>query len=231
MIIKVPNYKKLYEHHLNESFFDDDLFADDEDEVIGDEYGQKLTKQYEEETLKPYVEKILRQLDVENFEITTTGNGILSVDVHDNLYLPNRNLNNLTFTTFMFNNVDGDCNFNNNKLTDWSKFPLFVGGNLYANFNLLKNFQGVPQVNGKLFVNKQLKKPDYPLTQENYNKFLTYGKITENTVFALPVNKIGELYSICENDNSCIIKFKDNSRQKFKLNEVEYLGNLENLLI
>jgi hypothetical protein len=39
MIIKVPNYKKLYEHHLNESFFDDDLFADDEDEVIGDEYG------------------------------------------------------------------------------------------------------------------------------------------------------------------------------------------------
>ena len=34
-----------------------------------------------------------------------------------------------------------------------------------------------------------------------------------------------------EDNNFCIIQFDDNSKHKFKLNEVEYLGKLENLLI
>ena len=232
MIIRIPENKNIYyKHHLNEGFFDDEFFDEiDTKDEIGDELGRTLTKSYEEETLKPYVEKILKQLGVENFEITCTGNSIVSVDVHDHLYLPNKKLNNLSFTAFYFNKVDGNCNYNGNNLTDWKKFPKYIGGNLYANFNNLKNFEGSPIVTGNVIANKQNKKTDYPLTNDNYINFKNYN-ITENSVFALPINKIGELYSICENDNTCIIEFKDKSRQKFKLNDIEYLGNLENLLI
>ena len=103
-------------------------------------------------------------------------------------------------------------------------------GNCYANFNNLKNFNGVPTIKGKLIANKQNKKPNYPLTQINYDNFKNKN-ITENSVYAIPVDRFGLLCSINEDNNFCIIQFDDNSKHKFKLNEVEYLGKLENLLI
>ena len=231
MIISIPE-NKIIKHNinikkLNESFFDDDLF-DTQDDLLND---IELKTQLEiENELKPKVERILQWLDVENYEINCTGNGIL-VDVHDHLFLPNKKLNHkLTNTLFKFNIVDGNCNFNNNNLTDWSLFPNEIKGNCFANFNNIKNFNGAPKVHGKIIANKQNKKTDYPLTQENYLHFQN-NEITENSVYAIPVNRFGELYSICEEDNSCIIKFKDNTKQKFNLNKVEYLGNIENLLI
>ena len=188
-----------------------------------------ISAEYEETELKPRVERILDELDVENYEIKCTGNGIL-VDVHDNLYLPNKGLNKFDSYLFHFDVVEGSCNYTGNNLTDWSFFPYVIMGNCYANFNNLKNFNGVPTIKGKLIANKQNKKPNYPLTQINYDNFKNKN-ITENSVYAIPVDRFGLLCSINEDNNFCIIQFDDNSKHKFKLNEVEYLGKLENLLI
>lgn len=228
MIITVPEYKKIQHiskkpSKLNESLFDDDF--DDETGILS----SNISAEYEETELKPRVERILDELDVENYEIKCTGNGIL-VDVHDNLYLPNKGLNKFDSYLFHFDVVEGSCNYTGNNLTDWSFFPYVIMGNCYANFNNLKNFNGVPTIKGKLIANKQNKKPNYPLTQINYDNFKNKN-ITENSVYAIPVDRFGLLYSINEDNNFCIIQFDDNSKQKFKLNEVEYLGKLENLLI
>lgn len=230
MIIPIPE-NKIIKHNistkkLNESFWDDDMF-DETNSLINDleiEDRKRLEEQDKEK-----VELTLQQLDVENYEIKCTGCGIL-VDVHDNLFLPNKKLNRFTTNLFKFNIVDGNCNFTNNGLTNWSFFPNMIKGNCYANFNNLKNFKGAPQIIGKIYATKQNKKTDYPLTQENYLHFQN-NEITENSVYAIPVNRFGTIYSICEEDYSCIIKFKDNSKQKFKLNEVECLESIENLLI
>ena len=229
MIIKIPECKKInYNKHLNESLFDDDDIFNSTTDIFTD-IGQDSVKEYEESELKPKLEKLLYQLDVNNYEIICKGNGIMDVNVHDHLYLVNRKLNNIKFSNFRFNTVDGNCNFSGNNLTDWSKFPKIIKGNLYANFNLLKNFEDAPVIFGDIIASKQNKKSDYPLTKDNYIKIKH--NITENSVYAIPVNKFGEIYNINENDNSCIIEFEDKSRQKFKLSDVEYLGKLENLLI
>ena len=231
MIITVPEYKKIQHiskkpSKLNESLFDD--FDDDFDDET-DLLSKNISIKYEETELKPRVERILDEFDVENYEIKCTGNGIL-VDVHDNLYLPNKGLNKFDSYLFHFDVVEGSCNYTGNNLTDWSFFPYVIMGNCYANFNNLKNFNGVPVIKGKLIANKQNKKPNYPLTQINYDNFKNKN-ITENSVYAIPVDRFGLLCSINEDNNFCIIQFDDNSKQKFKLNEVEYLGKLENLLI
>ena len=232
MIITVPEYKKIQHiskkpSKLNESLFDDD-FDDDFDDETGI-LSSNISAEYEETELKPRVERILDELDVENYEIKCTGNGIL-VDVHDNLYLPNKGLNKFDSYLFHFDVVEGSCNYTGNNLTDWSFFPYVIMGNCYANFNNLKNFNGVPVIKGKLIANKQNKKPNYPLTQINYDNFKNKN-ITENSVYAIPVDRFGLLCSINEDNNFCIIQFDDNSKHKFKLNEVEYLGKLETLLI
>lgn len=230
MIISIPE-NKIIKHNiskrLNESLFDnDELF--DLDATFIDDMVTIQQKDVEEDSLEQ-VEKQLQQLDIENYELECTGTGI-KVNVHDHLFLPNKKLNNFHGVFFYFNIVDGNCNFSNNNLTNWSLFPKIIKGNCYANFNNLKNFNGAPIIGGKIIAARQNKKTDYPLTQENYIKYRN-NRITENSVYAIPVNKIGDIYSICEDDFSCIIKFDDNTKQKFKLNEVEYLGKIENLLI
>ena len=224
MIVSIPK-NKILKHKLNESLFDDDIFNMDND--LMDTLTDISTKEYEEEQLEN-VKKILNQLDVEGYELKCTGHGI-QVDVHDHLFLPNKKLHRFNKPIFFFNIVDGDCNFSNNNLTNWYFFPKIIKGNCYANLNNIKNFNGAPIVQGKMIATRQNKRTDYPLTQENYIKHRD--NITENSVYAIPVQRMGEIYSICEDDNSCIIKFKDKTRQKFKLNEIEYLGNIENLLI
>ena len=235
MIISVPEYKKINKYNkrnistLNESMFDD--FDDDFDDILGDDdyVSTNISSEYEENELKPRVERMLNELDVDNYEIKCTGHGIL-VDVHDNLYLSNKGLNRMGMQLFKFNEVDGSCNMTGNNLSDWTVFPYIIHGNCYANFNNIKTFDGAPKVLGKMIANKQNKKPKYPLTNDNYLKFKS-NQLHENDVYVIKNNKFGILYSIQENVNTCIVKFNDNTKQKFNLNEVEYLGNIENLII
>lgn len=232
MIVSIPNYK-IIKHNISSNVLNEGFFDDIADEYFQDTYfqeeGERLQKEYEEER-KHKVEAILKQLDIlSNYDIICSGHGIL-VDIHDNLFLPNRGLNRFDTDLFKFNIVEGNCNFSNNNLTNWDFFPNIIKGNCYANFNNIKNFNGVPSIGGTIFAERQKKRTDYPLTQENYDKFKS-NKLTENSVYAIPVNRFGELYSICEEDNSCIVQFNNNTKQKFNLNQVEYLGNIENLLI
>ncbi len=237
MIISVPEYKKIRKYNntkiskLNESLFDD--FDDEDDDFLGLDsdttLSDNISSEYEETEIKPRVERILDELDVENYEIKCTGHGIL-VDVHDNLYLSNKGLNRMGMQLFKFDEVDGSCNYTGNNLSDWTAFPYIIHGNLYANFNNIKTFDGVPRVFGKIIANKQNKKTKYPLTQENYNKF-KQNKLQENKVYVISKDKFGTLHSIQEKMNTCIVKFDNNIKQRFNLNDVEYLGNIENLII
>ena len=234
MIISIPE-NKIIKHSLNYKKLNESLFDDDEDELLGtddeiaqDAFNDIISKEIVKDNI-PKVERILQQLDVENYEIVVTNSIKLQVNVHDHLFLPGRKLDRFSNNIFEFNTVDGNCNFSNNDLNNWSFFPKVIKGNCYANFNNIRNFNGVPQILGNIIASKQKVKTQYPLTKENYIKFKN-NTITENSVYALPVNRFGTIYSLCEEDNSCIIKFNDNTKQKFKLNEVEYLGNIENLL-
>jgi len=74
---------------------------------------------------------------------------------------------------------------------------------------------------------KQKIKTQYPLTTENYIKYKNH-ELSENAVYSLMYNDFGELTSINEDKGVCIIQF-DNSRKICKLDEVEYLGNIEDL--
>lgn len=235
MIITVPTYKQKFNKNkyikLNESLFDDDIFGEDNDESSNDTLLNTIGKEYELNTLKPRVERVLKQLSVENYEIICTGQGI-NVDVHDHLFLPNKKLNKLGISSlFKFNTVDGDCVFTGNNLEDWSLFPRVIYGDCYANFNNIKTFDGAPYIYGDIIANKQNKKSTYPLTKETYDAIVNKSSITENTVYVIPANKKGELCSISERTNTCIVKFDDNTKQKVKLNEVEYIGDILNLII
>lgn len=224
MIYTVPNSKKIY-YNLNESIFDDnaDIFNDEVNNTLN--ILGTLTSYYERQI--PVVEQLLNQLDIFNYEIRATNQG-LSVDVHNHLYLPNRNLNNIPFHLFYFNVVDGNVNMSGNNLTDWEKFPKYIKGNCYANFNLIKTFEGAPNVSGIMDARRQKKKTLYPLTNENYIKYMNH-TLDENDVYLIKYNQFGKLQSINENENKCVIKCEDNRYYKVKLNEVEYYKKLNEL--
>lgn len=215
---KIVNYKYK---QLNENIFDD--FADDENMV----YDDTLLGIISEESI-PKVKAFLDYNDVYNYEIYTEGLDIL-VDVHNHLFLPNRKLSNIKFS-FIFNTVDGNVNFSGNNLTDWSLFPRHIKGNCYASFNKIKSFDGAPVVDGLMVADKQKTKTIYPLTQSNYEKVM-HGQIVENMVYSLKYNKFGYLENINESTNECIVKCEDNKVRTCKLNEVEYIGNIDKLFV
>lgn len=235
MIVSIPEYKKIYHNKkykvINEGIIDD--FFDDEDneeenddsEFISSASAKELQKIYE-----PKILNILKYLDVQNFEIDYSKTPFL-VDVYDHLYLSHKGLNKMGTLMFRFNKVFGNCNFTGNNLTDWSMFPFYIKGNCYANFNNIKNFDDAPIIDGRLIASKQNKKTQYPLTDENYRKFRDNGKVDENAVYIKSVDKFGSLQDINESDNFCSVKLENNITHRYKLDDVEYLGNIENLLL
>jgi hypothetical protein len=160
MIYTIPKNKKinfnnkLYEsdESLSDLFNDDDVF-DLNNKMDGlEEIDGLVREEIAKQNLKK-VENLLYTLGVENFELTVEKDLIL-VDVHDHLYLPNKHLNKFSKNLFKFNIVDGNCNFNNNNLTDWSFFPAIIKGNLYANLNNIKNFNNAPVVYGNIYATR-----------------------------------------------------------------------------
>lgn len=230
MIITVPEHKKIYYSDIPDTLYKpiNESFFDDPDDYIDDPYSSLRTDiiKNSEEQLVPRVEKILFQLNIPDYDINCTGNGIY-VNIPDHLFLPNRGLNKYDWTLFRFGEILGDVNFSNNGLTNWNAFPTLIHGNCIANFNYIHNFYGAPTIEGRINMLKQKIKTQYPLTTENYIKYKNH-ELSENAVYSLMYNDFGELTSINEDKGVCVIQF-DNSRKICKLDEVEYLGNIENL--
>jgi hypothetical protein len=166
--------------------------------------------------------------DVLNYELECTGKGIM-VDVHDHLYLPNKNLSG--FPGFKFRNVDGNCNFSGNKFTDFTQFPRRIAGNCMANLNYIKNFYGAPNyIGGNLLAGKQKVKPEYPLTKENYEKYLR-DELLENRVYVISLDEYGQLQSINESENNCNILLDNGSMVTTDTKDVDCLESSIKLLL
>lgn len=76
---------------------------------------------------------ILNFLDIyDNYELIFKD--IVYINIHNHLSITNvKKLSQLiNINICRFNEVDGDCNFSNNDLTDWSLFPLYIKGNCIA---------------------------------------------------------------------------------------------------
>lgn len=227
MIITVPESKKIYydkENSLNENnnFMFDDILDDPEiDNVALDIAAANFYKMQ-----KQHVIDVLTELDVHNYTITVSDYGI-QVDVNNHLFLPNKKLNRFD-GLFHFGTVEGNCNFTGNNLTNWSMFPQVIYGNCMANFNNLKNFDGAPRnIKGKLFATKQNKKTEYPLTDENYRLYVN-NQFHENFVYSIRHKKFGELKSIHESNNTCVVEI-EGKKYTCMLNQVNFLGHADDL--
>ena len=225
MIVRVPEYK-----HINESFFDDiedDLF----DAGANADYNLQgiVNTKFEEDTIVPNVKHILDRWNVTDYDIECTGNGVI-VNVNSNLYLPNKSLYKFSFNHWYFGTVEGDVYFTGNKLTSWKAFPQIIKGNCYANLNNIKNFKGAPNVEGKMVAAKQNVKTDYPLTQENYNKRFSIN-VNENSVYVISKDKFGSLKDINEAKGYCVVKLENGEITKCKLNDVNCLDSITNILL
>lgn len=233
MIITVPEYKKIYYNEVLENY-NKPLNEAKVFDVIK-EMPNDSRKQLRKESLLNYIksqipvaERVLKQLDVFNYTLTPTLEGIF-VDVNNNLFLPNRNLNTYDTNLFIFREVKGDVNFNGNKLTNWELFPRIIHGNCYAQFNYLKNFDGAPQVFGKMIADRQHKTPRYPLTQENYELYNS-GELSENTVYLIDEERFGLLKSIDEDLGTCSV-LSNGTTKLYNLDRVEYFGDVKDLFI
>ena len=229
MIISVPENKKLQKGYstINEalSFDVGDIFQEDipEYDPTENSHSEKIFINRAILLLKNL--KILHNYDIEY------DNENIFVDIHDHLSLPNLRIELYLekFPWFHFRTVDGDCNFSNCKLSNWEFFPTTIKGDCYANFNRIKDFNGVPNIEGDLFAEKQKTKCAYPLTLENYIKYKN-GTLLENKVHILSIDEYGEIVDINENKNYATIKFNDGTLERFKLNDIDCLESFANLL-
>lgn len=228
MIIKVPDTKKIQKLEknpigINEGFFD----AIDQNQKISGasrsaEQGALYIRKKAEEAKIPEVEKFLKYYDIENYEIECTGKGIF-VDVLDNLYLPNKKLSG--FPGFKFRYVQGSCNFSGNRFTDFSWFPRRIEKSCLANFNYIKSFQAAPEyIGGNLIATRQKVKPIYPLTKENYEKYMNGDDLLENRIWLVKEKEYGSLININEKDNTCHVQLDNDNIILTETKNVDCLG-------
>lgn len=248
-IIRVPQHKKLtklYEYNtnqnnpqLNEGFFDNDdneeIFSDNtDDDLIQNNIYQEIEKDD-----IPKVEEWLNQNKIESYDIRTTGKGI-EVDVHEHLSLPNHRLLSIP-NIFRFNAVEGNCNFANNKFTSFKFFPRIIYGDCNASFNYISDFSFAPVVHGKMYALKQKVRTKYPLSHENYLKYIKNPDafIQERQIVQLKNGEYGSLIGINERTKLADILIDNGPLNENRIiqipfnevnviNGVSYLNNLIN---
>ncbi len=90
------------------------------------------------------IENICQKYGIENYTINSDG----SIDVYDDVYLVLECLKKLPLN---FNQVTGNFNCRNNKLTSLEDAPRRVGGNFYCYDNKLTSLENCPQKVGEDF--------------------------------------------------------------------------------
>ena len=228
MIIQVPDTKKIQKLsknpiYVNEGFFNEPT---QKQEISGAsmaaQKGATYMRKLAEEAKIPEIEKFLKYYDITNYEIECTGKGIF-VDVNDNLYLPNKKLTG--FPGFKFRYVQGTCNFSGNRFTDFSQFPRRIEKSCMANFNYIKSFQNAPEyIGGNLIATKQKVKPIYPLTKENYEKFINGEDLLENRIWLVKEKEYGTLININEKENNCHVQLDNGDILLTETTNVDCLG-------
>lgn len=171
--------------------------------------------------------KFLDFWNVKNYEIVKSTTDF-KVNVDGFVWLPNCKMKSIPFK---FGKVHGDFNVAGNDLKSYANFPDVVEGNLIFGFNRFKNFNGLRTVvSGNIVAAKQKVKTQYPLTTDNYKKFIE-GTLLENRVVTSS-GKSGELVSILEEIGQCKIRLDENGEENFyDVNEVYCLGSIESLML
>lgn len=222
MIVKVPSYKVIKK--CNEAFNFDTI------DKIEDELTSELKKQYVEKNDLPKVQKWLDYYGVINYDLTIESDGV-HITVNSDLFLANCQLQSIP-SYIMFDFVNGNVNFSNNKLTSFRGFPRKICGNLIASYNMITDFTDCPitYLEGDLVAGNQKKvKTKYPLTKENYKLYME-GKLLENKVYVISKDEYGELLDINESQNTCSVLLQDNSILECLTSDVDCLESTYNLL-
>lgn len=213
-IITVPNKQKITQ--LNEGFFDTLMNDGDNDLLSTNATKSTIDSIFSgalEVEVKPKVEKWLEEHNVINYEIVSSGNGII-VNVNDHLILPNLKLTRFP-SIFKWGYVQGNCNFSNNKLTSFTEFPTRINGDLIANFNYIRSFDGLGQVNGKIYADRQKIRTFYKLNDENYKRYFNGENLMENVVYSIDDKEYGVLTHINEDNKNCAISL-NNGKHVFR---------------
>ena len=221
MIVKVPSYKIIKK--CNEGL---DFNALDSME---DEFTREMKKKFIEERELPIVRNWLYTHDVHNYTYEIESDGV-HLYIQGHLFLPNKQLQQIP-SYIKFEQVTGDVNLSNNKLTSFAGFPRKIFGNLIASYNMITDFTDCPDViKGDIIADHQKKvKTKYPLTKENYELY-KQGKLLENKVYVISADEYGELVDINEYENMCTVQLQDNSLLECKTTDVECLDSIFNLL-
>lgn len=227
-IITVPDKQKI--KSLNEGFFDT-LMADDNalfqgNVTQGETAFEHIYKQTEEVEIKPKIEEWLKQYHVQDYEIECTGSGII-VNVDTHLILPNLKLT--KFPLFKWGHIKGDCNFSNNRFTSFKEFPSHINGDLIANFNYIRNFDGLGIVNGKIYADRQKTKTYYKLNDANYKKYMNNENLMESVVYSVNDKEYGKLTSITENEQFCTILLNNGNNVTRKTCDVDVIDSYKYL--
>lgn len=141
------------------------------------------------------------------------------VHVKGSIWIPSRNISKFNVNIL---SVENDVNITKNRFRSLSSLPKVIKGNLFCNYNFIKNFDDAPYVKGIVEAYKQREKTDYPLTYEKYLEIREHVKnLKENKVYIPKLGQIGYLKDLNESKNKGTVLLKDGKIARLSLEDIE----------
>lgn len=221
-IIRVPSYRKLKKYKpLSESFFD----AEDNEDILDttndviDTIDDDIVKElYKVETNK--IDKLCDYYGITDYTYNYSNEGV-SININSSVNLSNNKFRNMPIKV---DRVNGDLDLTLNRFTDMTSLPRIITGTLYIERNKLTDFTGAPECKA-IVATKQYTKTKYPLTNENYLKWLN-GTLLESMVYIDRLDAYGELVSLTSTGQYCNVKlFEADGVHTFKTKDIKYLND------
>ena len=243
-IVKVPKYKQLDEavlvaenkENLRRGFDLSDLDDGDEDDNFSnptqDLSNAVIYKEEIEESIKRFETAFQPISSTEPYKISEGSSPKL--DVYKSIDLHSYNLTDNELRKFHFGEVHGQFNVSNNNLTSLKYFPKYIGGDCICSDNRIKDFSdnNITVLKGR-FVGSRQKVKHGDMTDKAFRSQCLLCSIpqNENLVKTVSSSEYGELVSVNEKDNSCLVRlFSINAVRRFKTSDIECMEPIENLL-